>query len=278
VSVDEAPLYPQVVVGFEENERGQDARSLGERIVERDGGELNVVHVEKGSPAEELRELAERGEADLIVLGSTQRAALGAVAPGSVAERLLEGARCRLTIAPRGFARAWAMFTAEKAGEAADDVPAGESLPQLRDRLTVVAVGWDGGAESQAALDEAAVLAGKFGASIRAIGVATEAPLPAPGVVGVPPQPEIGADFQSRLHAAVADLPSELHALAIYEKGDPCKKLIERAGEGVDVLVLGSRGFGPLLRLIAGSVSAKVIRRAPCPVLIVPRPSDADAG
>jgi hypothetical protein len=32
--------------------------------VERDGGELNVVQVEKGNPAEVLRELAERGDAD----------------------------------------------------------------------------------------------------------------------------------------------------------------------------------------------------------------------
>ena len=63
------PLYPQVVVGYVENERGEDARLLAERIAERDGGELKVVHVEKGSPADALQALAERGDADLIVLG-----------------------------------------------------------------------------------------------------------------------------------------------------------------------------------------------------------------
>ena len=83
------PLYPKVVCGYQETEPGEDARVLAERVVERDGGELDVVHVEKGSPAEVLRELAEKGEADLIVLGSTHRAALGFVAPGSVAEHLL---------------------------------------------------------------------------------------------------------------------------------------------------------------------------------------------
>jgi nucleotide-binding universal stress UspA family protein len=276
--VNKAPLYPKVVVGYEENERGEDARALGERIRERDGGEVKLLHVARGSPAEELREIAERGEADLIVLGSTHRAALGSVAPGSVAERLLEGARCRLTIAPRGYARSKAVFDAERAGEAADDVPDGTPLPILRDRLTLLAVGWDGGAESQAALDEAAALAGKFGASMRVIGVGTQAPMPAPGVVGVPPPPEPGADFQSRLQDAVAELPAELRALAIYEKGDPAKKLLEQAAEGVDALVLGSRGFGPLLRIVAGSVSVRVIRKAPCPVLIVPRPGQPAAG
>jgi nucleotide-binding universal stress UspA family protein len=58
------PLYPKVVCGYEETGLGEDARVLAERIVERDGGELNVVQVEKGNPAEVLRELAERGDAD----------------------------------------------------------------------------------------------------------------------------------------------------------------------------------------------------------------------
>jgi nucleotide-binding universal stress UspA family protein len=268
------PLYPKVVVGYEETERGEDARALAERVVERDGGELSVVQVEKGSPAEVLRELAERGEADLIVLGSTHRAALGAVAPGSVAEHLLKGARCRLMIAPSGYARARAMLAAERAGEEADDVPEGTPLPKLRDEARVLAVGFDGGAESRAALAEAAELAERFGTSLRVIGVATPAPAPAPGVVGAPPTPEAGADFQSRLDDAVAELPDEVRALPIYEKGDPVAKLLEHAGEGVDLLVLGSRGYGPVLRLIAGSVSVRVIRHAPCPVLIVPRRGD----
>ena len=266
------PLYPTVVCGYEETEPGEDAHVLAERVVERDGGELNVVHVEKGSPAEVLRELAEKGEADLIVLGSTHRAALGFVAPGSVAEHLLRGARCRLIIAPKGYARARAMLVAERAGEEADDVPSGTPLPKLRYEARVMAVGFDGGAESQAALDEAVVLAERFGVSIRVIGVATPVPAPAPGVVGAPPLPEAGADFQSRLNVAVAELPDEVRALPIYEKGDPVAKLLEHAAEGVDLLVLGSRGYGPVLRLIAGSVSVRVIRKAPCPVLIVPRP------
>jgi nucleotide-binding universal stress UspA family protein len=266
------PLYPKVVCGYEETERGDDARVLAERVVEYDGGELNVIHVERGSPAEVLRELAEKGDADLIVLGSTHRAAIGVVAPGSVAEHLLKGAPCRLVIAPKGYARARAMMLAEAAGEDVNDIPAGTELPQLREEPRVFAVGFDGGAESLAAMQEAAILAARFGASIRVIGVGTFAPAPAPGVVGAPPKPEAGADFQSRLNAAVAELPEEVRALPIHEKGDPVEKLLEHAGEGVDLLVLGSRGYGPVMRLIAGSVSVRVIRHAPCPVLIVPRP------
>jgi nucleotide-binding universal stress UspA family protein len=244
------PIYPQVVVGYLENERGEDARVLAERIVERDGGELKIVHVEKGSPADTLQALAERGEADLIVLGSTQRAHLGSVAPGSVAEHLLHGARCRLVIAPKGYAQA----------------------DHSQDRLRVAAVGFDGMAESFAALDEAAKLASKFGGSLRVI--ASPPPVPAMGAAAAARAgAEAGPDFQTQLNQAVAELPAELRALPVFERGDPVEKLLEAAEMGVDLLVLGSRGFGPVMRLLIGSVSSRVIREAPCPVLVVPRPA-----
>jgi nucleotide-binding universal stress UspA family protein len=245
----DAPLYKQVIAGYEENERGEDALVLAERIVARDGGVLNVVHVEKGSPADTLGALAERGEADLVVLGSTHHAAIGSVAPGSVAEHLLQGARCRLVIAPKGYAQ----------------------QDHSEDRLRVLAVGYDGMAESQAALEEGAKLARKFGASMKVIGVAT--PVPAMGAVAAAQVGgETGPDFQTRLHHAVAALPPEVRALPVLERGNPVEKLLEVAEMGVDLLVLGSRGFGPVMRLLIGSVSSRVIRGAPCPVLVVPRP------
>jgi nucleotide-binding universal stress UspA family protein len=245
----DAPIYKKVVVGYLENERGEDALVLAKRIVERDGGELKVVHVEKGSPADTLQALAERGEADLVVLGSTHHAAIGSVAPGSVAEHLLHGARCRLVIAPKGYGH--------------ED--------HSQDRLRVVAVGYDGMAESHAALEEAARLAGKFGGSMKVIGVATPVP-PMATAAAAQAGPEAGPDFQTRLHDAVAALPSELRALPVLDRGDPVQKLMEEAEVGVDLLVLGSRGFGPVMRLLIGSVSSRVIRSAPCPVLVVPRP------
>jgi nucleotide-binding universal stress UspA family protein len=243
------PLYPKVVAGYVENERGEDARVLGERVAARDGGELKLVTVEKGSPEDALQALAESGEADLIVLGSTHHAAFGSVAPGSVAEHLLHGARCRLLIAPKGYAEA------DHSG----------------DRLRVLAVGYDGMAESQAALDEAAVLTGKFGGSMKVVGVMTPIP-PAAAAAAARADTEVGPDFQTRLHDAVAELPPELRALPVLEQGDPVQKLLEVAGVGVDLLVLGSRGFGPVMRLLIGSVSSRVIRGAPCPVMVVPRP------
>ncbi len=41
--------------------------------------------------------------------------------------------------------------------------------------------------------------------------------------------------------------------------------------EGVDLLVLGSRGYGPMARVLLGSVSRQIVQDAPCPVLAVSR-------
>ncbi|MGA9635891.1 MAG: universal stress protein, partial [Solirubrobacterales bacterium] len=84
--------------------------------------------------------------------------------------------------------------------------------------------------------------------------------------------PEAGADFQTRLKDAVDALPRELRALPLLERGNPVDKLVDASEIGVDLLVLGSRGFGPVMRLLVGSVSSRVIRTAPCPVMVVPRP------
>jgi nucleotide-binding universal stress UspA family protein len=71
----------------------------------------------------------------------------------------------------------------------------------------------------------------------------------------------------------VAALPPEVRALPVLEKGNPVDKLLEFSEVGIDLLVLGSRGFGPVMRLLIGSVSSRVIRGAPCPVMVVPRPA-----
>lgn len=252
----EPPPYAKVVVGFEPNERGEDARALGSLLGRTAAGSVSEVHIEHGPAGRGLQELAERGEADLIVLGSTHRAGIGSVAPGSVAEHLLSGAPCRIAIAPRGYARARAVLHAELSGEAADDVPAGEPLPMVRPELRLVAVGYDGRPESRAALVDAERIAGRGPAAVRLVGVTT---------------PET-RDLETVLAETAAALPAELRALPVHERGDPAVRLLEHSGQGVDLLVLGSRGHGPLLRALTGSVSAKLIRRAACPVLVVPRP------
>ena len=42
--------------------------------------------------------------------------------------------------------------------------------------------------------------------------------------------------------------------------------------EGIDLIVLGTHGRGPMAHMLLGSVAEKVVRRAPCPVLTVRHP------
>ncbi len=45
-----------------------------------------------------------------------------------------------------------------------------------------------------------------------------------------------------------------------------------------DVLVLGSRAYGPLRATLLGSVSASVTARAPCPTIVLPRAARLRSG
>lgn len=48
--------------------------------------------------------------------------------------------------------------------------------------------------------------------------------------------------------------------------------------QGVDLIVMGTRGHGPLWSLLRGSVAEKVMRYAPCPVLTVRHPHADHSG
>jgi len=53
------------------------------------------------------------------------------------------------------------------------------------------------------------------------------------------------------------------------EHGDPAVQIVAEATlGGYDLLVVGSRGRGPLGRLLLGSVSSELFGSTPCPVLV----------
>jgi nucleotide-binding universal stress UspA family protein len=53
--------------------------------------------------------------------------------------------------------------------------------------------------------------------------------------------------------------------------GDPTRTILDHALEtAADLIVMGTHGRGGFERLLIGSVAEKVVRKAPCPVLLVP--------
>ena len=79
------------------------------------------------------------------------------------------------------------------------------------------------------------------------------------------------AETQDILHeaeAALGEIPTEIHSEFI--EGQVADAIINVADtRGSDLIIMGSRGLGRLAGALLGSNSQKVVRDAPCPVLIV---------
>jgi len=56
-------------------------------------------------------------------------------------------------------------------------------------------------------------------------------------------------------------------------RGRPASALLELS-RGVDLLVIGSRRWGMVARLVLGSTGEALLHDAECPVLVVPRPPE----
>jgi nucleotide-binding universal stress UspA family protein len=81
----------------------------------------------------------------------------------------------------------------------------------------------------------------------------------------------VGYDGSHEAQAAL-ELAHELGDIATGDIafGDPARELAFE-GNHLDLLVTGSRGYGPVRRLMLGSTSAKLVHEAPCPVLVLTR-------
>ncbi|MBS0657075.1 MAG: universal stress protein [Verrucomicrobia bacterium] len=76
---------------------------------------------------------------------------------------------------------------------------------------------------------------------------------------------------EARLAAAKAELPATGVTIeTALEIGRPAEHIIEQAGKlPADLVVLGTHGYSGLKHLLLGSTAERVVRGAPCPVLVV---------
>jgi nucleotide-binding universal stress UspA family protein len=203
------------------------------------------------SPARGLAELAEEEEVEAVVVGSTNRGAVGRVMSGSTAERLLHGTSCPVAVAPRGYRR------------------------HRREALRAVGAAFADTPEGHEAVRVAADLADRAGLPLTVYSVVAlhanwfrpEAVQPDASVV---PE-EVRTAAREALDGAVAGLPGGVKASGELLFGDVVDELSVAAERGVDLLVCGSRGYGPVRRVLLGTVSSALVRQASVPTLVVPR-------
>jgi nucleotide-binding universal stress UspA family protein len=86
-------------------------------------------------------------------------------------------------------------------------------------------------------------------------------------------------EAQQACHDEVDQAQQILADMSVESSGDvvvglAVDELVELSRE-VDLLVVGSRGWGPVRRLLLGSTSERLVREAACPVIAVPRPESA---
>lgn len=144
-----------------------------------------------------------------------------------------------------------------------------------------IVAGVDGSAGGCAALRGAAAEAGLHGGVVQAVyvwgmpfsGAATSF---APQPYGLPDRGALEQAAVETLHRVVTDVLGSQPPVEVLEEirqGNPGGALVEAAREA-DLLVVGARGHGGFGGLLLGSVSAQVVRHAPCSVLVVRTAAD----
>jgi nucleotide-binding universal stress UspA family protein len=249
-----------IVVGVDATERSDAAVAFARRFTEAEVIEACAVPVDgtppqrldagtrvipAGSPGHALHTLAETTGADLVVVGSSHTGRLGRVFPGSTGEKLLHGAPCAVAVVPRDY----------------------ELRPIER-----IGVAYDGSDEAKAALTTARDLAERFGARLELVGVAGIDWYAGPAVAASSGYEleTLRFDVEKRIRAALDEAVERLDADTVMLHGDPADELAERTST-LDLIVTGSRGYGPLRAVLVGGVSGRLIRNAHCPVIVVPR-------
>jgi len=279
-----------IVVGVDGRKRSKDALALAATLAERTGGDLLLVHahgygplekivgddgyralvrtaftasfyqvkeivgerharemraIPDASPAAGLQRIAESEAAQTIVVGPSRRTGLGRFRPGSVSELLLSGATVPVAVAPAGYSR--------------------------RERLLArVVCAFDGSPESRLALNWAEELTRLSDADLTVYSAHYPTAFGDVGVGGLFSRESANQALRSDLERQQREALVGRSARGLVMTGDPARTLA-RTTKNADLLVMGSRGYGPVRAALLGGVSQYVIRHASCPVVVCPR-------
>jgi len=217
---------------FEDKEEIRSQKKIGQNLLDKfsqycsdKGVEIKKSNISTGSPFNEIIKMQEKIDASLIILGAPEHKV------GSVAERVLRGAKCHILIARKKTA--------------------GNELYQH------ILVPVDGSKDAQYAAEFASSIARRSSSNLSVYHVVHNKKKMQKGV----------AITQKAVDIAI---PKGIRTDSSVGEGDIAPEILKEIyDKSIDLTVIGYTGKGKISRLILGSVSEKVIRSAACSVFVV---------
>lgn len=212
-----------------------------------------VIHESTSIPTG-LIELADAHRASVVAVGSSSSGMLGRVALGSVTERLVHTARVPVAFAPRGNA-------------------------DTRGRIRRLTAAYGGEADVNGLIPATAKLAAAWSAGLRIVSFTVRNTAAFYGSIESSAEELVVQQWSRRTND---EITKQLNAIrdrmavsdvdvavgAGHDWNAAVQSVEWNAG---DMLVLGSGAAAPSAQVFLGSAAAKILRRSPVPVMIVPR-------
>ena len=246
--------------GFEAVDRARALAELSQFLRAEHSAGVPVHYETAESPAvhKEILQQTSRISADLVVMGTHGRSGFDHLLLGSVAEKTLRTSRVPVLVVPP---------------HTRDVVPP----PTEPFRSVLCAV--DFSQDSARALEHAESLARHGAGRLTLLHVVEPMPVGYDPMVG-PPFDIAGYEFRleesgrAQLQKLAPDrLTAGCEVETVLARGKAYKEILRVAAERqADVIVLGVHGRNAFDRLVFGSTTEHIIRRARCPVLAVPAP------
>lgn len=211
------------------------------------------VHIAQGTPQEEIARFAARNAIDVIVIATQGHSRLERFLLGSTAERLVRAAPCSVLVTRTGK----------------HDDPSSQRKHQR------ILVPTDFSEPSLVALDRATKIAQREGTELLLLHVLREADHPTRQLLAPHGFPNLWKEIRRRSQARLEALQAERLAApnrsrVLLTEGIPSAQIADvAAANQVDLIVIGERGQTGAEGFNLGSTSERVVRVAPCSVLVV---------
>ena len=220
--------------------------------------EATTEIIEASSAAGGLAELTEDIEGDLLVLGSSGTNT-GRIHAGHTARVLMQESTSAVALTPVGYRNnpgRLSRIGAAVVGQAgAGSKPEGTTESERALQAAVDVAGTDHSVRIITVAGDSSETWGFWGATLALADLSEAARTLAEDVLKV----------------ARSSVPEGVTVETALLEGKAAEQLSRQTAADLDMLCVGSRHYGPLRRVLLGSVSSQLLHDASCPVMVLPR-------